>query len=222
MKYATYNTSGKIIGYYDSAISKNIPTPNVSVSDTEWLDATSNPGKYYVFNNALKVNINYNNVNIQTSQIQLTSPVSNISHALYRNLNDTQSNVTTKTRLLIDGLATGGFNTTGLDIYDTSTSTIKPTSLIQAFIIRPTFYITPKVSGTIFNLTFDVSAGVNVGGTLLVDKYIQLSSLTTHQFIEPFFLYVGSGFLSSGAVINIASDYPVSITKVGLYIMRLI
>ncbi len=43
MKYAHYNNETReIIGWYDSDIHETIPTPNESVTDTEWQDALDN------------------------------------------------------------------------------------------------------------------------------------------------------------------------------------
>ena len=39
MKYANYDGNSKILGYYDSEIHKNIPTPNVEISDEQWAKA---------------------------------------------------------------------------------------------------------------------------------------------------------------------------------------
>jgi hypothetical protein len=49
MKYAVYdNGTGAITGFYDSTIHLSIPTPSISLSDADWLDAVNNPGKYQV------------------------------------------------------------------------------------------------------------------------------------------------------------------------------
>lgn len=39
MKYAHYDKTHKIIGYYDSHIHKHIPEPNISISDEAWQKA---------------------------------------------------------------------------------------------------------------------------------------------------------------------------------------
>lgn len=42
MKYANYDKkTNEILGYYDSEIHKNIPTPNVEISDEQWAKAIS-------------------------------------------------------------------------------------------------------------------------------------------------------------------------------------
>jgi len=45
MKYAHYNKVGSIIGYYDSdKTAKNVPTPNIQLSDDDWRDCINNGG----------------------------------------------------------------------------------------------------------------------------------------------------------------------------------
>ena len=40
MKYANYNKDTKrLLGYYDDEIHNDIPTPNIEISDEEWLEA---------------------------------------------------------------------------------------------------------------------------------------------------------------------------------------
>lgn len=42
MKYANYDKkTNEILGYYDSEIHKNIPTPNIKISDEQWAKAVS-------------------------------------------------------------------------------------------------------------------------------------------------------------------------------------
>ncbi len=41
MKYAHYDSSNKIVGYYDNKVHKQIPTPNIEITDQEWADALS-------------------------------------------------------------------------------------------------------------------------------------------------------------------------------------
>ena len=39
MKYVHYDGNSKILGYYDSEIHENIPTPNVEISEEQWVKA---------------------------------------------------------------------------------------------------------------------------------------------------------------------------------------
>lgn len=42
MKYAHIDNNRKLLGWYDSNIHKNIPTPNIEVSDEQWQIAIDN------------------------------------------------------------------------------------------------------------------------------------------------------------------------------------
>ena len=47
MKIANYNeTTGKLLGWYDSEIHSTIPTPNIEVSETDWQVALDNGYNY--------------------------------------------------------------------------------------------------------------------------------------------------------------------------------
>ncbi len=215
-KYLAYDfRTGFITGKFDSEVTSNIPFPNVEVTEQQYLNYTNNIGTYSVINETLVENSTGNNSNVNIS-------LSSTTHALYRNLTDTQTSVTTKTPLLIDGLAPNNFNTMGFNIYDAATSTIKPIGINQSFLVRINFFVTPTVAGTVFKLTFDVAGGVNIGGTVLINKEFEFNCLRTKQIIETYPLYVGQGFLNTGAIINVEADRPVAITKAGLYIIRLV
>lgn len=216
MPYITYNsTTGTINNYYLDT--NNIPSPYLQISIEQWNNFVAQPNRYLVINGQLKLNPQY-----EPSLGIPILPISEITHAVYRNSNDTQTNVKEKTRLLIDGLGTGSFNTIGLNLYDVATSKIKPSALNQSFLVRVSFIIAPTVGGTNFNLSIDVPAGLNTGSTILVDKNIQLSCLKPFQFMESYPFYVGAGFLESGGIISISADRPVGISKASIYIIRLI
>jgi len=42
MKYANYDKTGKLLGWYDKEIHSTIPTPNIEVSDEQWQKALEN------------------------------------------------------------------------------------------------------------------------------------------------------------------------------------
>ena len=42
MKIAHINTENKLLGWYDSSIHKNIPTPNIQVTKEQWKDSITN------------------------------------------------------------------------------------------------------------------------------------------------------------------------------------
>lgn len=42
MKYAHINTYGQLLGWYDDSIHKEIPTPNIEVTEEQWLIAINN------------------------------------------------------------------------------------------------------------------------------------------------------------------------------------
>ena len=42
MKYAHINENNQLIGWYDSEIHDNIPTPNIEVTDEQWQEAINN------------------------------------------------------------------------------------------------------------------------------------------------------------------------------------
>lgn len=49
MKYAHIDQDNNLIGWYDSDIHDNIPTPNVQVSEEQWLKAINiNANKVYI------------------------------------------------------------------------------------------------------------------------------------------------------------------------------
>lgn len=216
MPFVTYNpATGTIINFYTDIV--GISTPYIQITNEQWNNFVAQPNRYLVVNNQLKLNPQY-----EPSLGIPILPISEITHAVYRNSNDTQTNVKEKTRLLIDGLGTGSFNTIGLNLYDVATSKVKPSSLNQSFLIRISFVITPTVGGTNFNLSIDVPAGLNTGNTVLVDKNIQLPCLKSFQFMESYPFYVGAGFLESGGIINISADRSIAISKASVYIIRLI
>ena len=57
-KYAAYDTTGKIIGYYDS-IDSPVPTGvnAIPISDQQWQTCLSSPGAFVVVNKALTTNL---------------------------------------------------------------------------------------------------------------------------------------------------------------------
>ena len=42
MKYANINENNKILGWYDDLVHKNIPTPNIEITDDVWRNAINN------------------------------------------------------------------------------------------------------------------------------------------------------------------------------------
>lgn len=56
-KYAAYDNSGNITGFYDSDINPSIPAQSIAITDTQWQNCIDNPGKYMV-NTAAKALIN--------------------------------------------------------------------------------------------------------------------------------------------------------------------
>jgi len=53
MKFAHYKKDGRIAGYYSNDI--DIPEPNISLSESEWLDCINNTGKRIVDINTKKI-----------------------------------------------------------------------------------------------------------------------------------------------------------------------
>ena len=47
MKYANINENNKILGWYDDLVHKNIPTPNIEVTDEVWQEALNINANYY-------------------------------------------------------------------------------------------------------------------------------------------------------------------------------
>lgn len=50
MKYAQLDSHGKPVGFYDSAIHKEIPSGCTQITDEQWEMHISNPGKYIIHN----------------------------------------------------------------------------------------------------------------------------------------------------------------------------
>ena len=65
-KYAYYNsTSGEILGLYDNSITQNIPVPNTSITDSQWLSISSQTSDMFLVDIPTLEIISNPNPNIQ-------------------------------------------------------------------------------------------------------------------------------------------------------------
>ncbi len=82
MKIAHYDeTNGKLLGWYDSEIHKEIPTPNIEVNETDWQTAIDNSYNY--------IDVTKNNLSVKdfrTDDEILIQQAKNINNAIQNHL----------------------------------------------------------------------------------------------------------------------------------------
>lgn len=55
MKYAAFDESGNIVGFYDDGINKSIPTNSIEITEEQWLECVQYYGKYKVLDKKLVI-----------------------------------------------------------------------------------------------------------------------------------------------------------------------
>lgn len=169
------------------------------------------PKRYYPQTNTVISSNNNNTNNINNSYHKST-----ITHANFRNLNDTQLNITTKTPLKIDGLGTNTFNHIYPGIWNTNTSKIIVKAIDEIFIARVSLEVVPWSVGTTVTLYLDITSTSS-----LIKKDIEIVKLESTKIIETFTFYTGSTFLTNGGVLAISASEPIGIFKAAIHLIKL-
>lgn len=140
-------------------------------------------------------------------------------HCNYRNLEDTQTAVSDRAPLKIDGQRTQGmFNTFDYPIWNPETSRITPGNVTQVFDGRIIFEATPSVGNSLLTLEIDRSADGSSTTALVFSKQIALLRLEKTTITEPFSFYTSQSFLNNGGKIWITCTDPVAITNASVYL----
>lgn len=139
--------------------------------------------------------------------------------ANFRNLNDTQSAVSSRVPLKIDGLKTqGAFNNLFSGLWNPETSRLHPSNTSQKFDCRIILEATPTVAGAVLTLDLDVSAEGAATPALIYSDSVELFKLEKSSITRVFPVYVSSTFLANGGKISVTCTDPVAISNASLYV----